>query len=55
MMENMNIASVARSAGMDKKQLYAVLNGQRELKADEFLAICRVLHVDPSMFMPEAV
>ena len=37
---------VAALAGMDPKTLSLIMTGRRELKADEFISLCRVLKLD---------
>ena len=37
---------VANLAGMDPKTLSLIMTGRRELKADEFISLCRVLKLD---------
>lgn len=38
---------VARSIGMPAVKLNNTLTGRRQMKIDEYLNICRVLHVNP--------
>lgn len=40
-------AALCRKIGMSPGVLYPSLAGNRELRANEFLAICQVLHLDP--------
>lgn len=47
----MSIAELARRIGVDRKRLWYVLNGQREMRVDEFLKICIALRVDPRRFI----
>ncbi len=47
----MSIAELARRIGIDRKRLWYVLNGHRELRVDEFLKICIALRVDPRRFI----
>lgn len=47
------IAELARRIGVDRKRLWRVLNGRREMRVDEFLALCVVLRVDPRAFITE--
>lgn len=47
----MSIAELARRIGADRKRLWYVLNGQREMRVDEFLKICIALKVDPRIFI----
>lgn len=47
----MSVAELARRIGVDRKRLWYVLNGQREMRVDEFLKICIALRVDPRRFI----
>ena len=47
----MSIAELARRIGVDRKRLWYVLNGQREIRVDEFLKICVALKTDPKGFI----
>lgn len=47
----MSVAEVARRIGVDRKRLWRVLNGQREMRVDEFLELCIALRVDPRSFI----
>lgn len=47
----MSVAEHARRIGVDRKRLWYVLKGQRELRVDEFLKICIALRVDPRRFI----
>lgn len=46
-----SVAELARWIGVDRKRLWYVLNGQREMRVDEFLKICIALNVDPRRFI----
>ena len=46
-----SVAKLARSIGVDRKRLWYVLNGQREMRVDEFLKLCVALRVDPRSFV----
>lgn len=46
-----SVAELARRIGVDRKRLWYVLNGQREMRVDEFLKICIALNVDPRRFI----
>lgn len=46
-----SVAELARRVGVDRKRLWYVLNGQREMRIDEFLKLCVVLRVDPRSFI----
>lgn len=47
----MSVAELARRIGVDRKRLWYMLNGQREMRVDEFLKICIALSVDPRRFI----
>lgn len=47
----MSVAELARRIDVDRKRLWYVLNGQREMRVDEFLKICITLGVDPRRFI----
>lgn len=47
----MSVAELARRIGVDRKRLWRVLNGQREMRVDEFLKLCVALRVDPRGFV----
>lgn len=47
----MSVAELARRIGVDRKRLWYVLNGQREMRVDEFLQICIALRTDPRRFI----
>lgn len=46
-----SIAELARRIGVDKKRLWYVLNGQREMRVGEFLRLCVALRIDPRSFV----
>lgn len=46
-----SVAELARRIGIDKKRLWHVLNGQREMRVDEFLKLCVALRIDPRSFV----
>lgn len=47
----MDIAELARRANIDRKRLWYILNGQREIRVDEFLKLCIALRLDPRSFV----
>ena len=47
----MSVAEVARRADIDKKRLWYILDGQREMRVDEFLKLCIALRMDPRSFV----
>ena len=38
-----SVAELARRIGVDRKRLWRVLNGERAMRADEFVRLCAVL------------
>ena len=44
----MTIRAVSAKTGITYGRLVPSLKGRRELRADEFLALCRVLRLDPA-------
>lgn len=48
-----NKQALAVKAGVNYQTLARCFRGKQELKADEFLAICKVLEVNPSDFLNE--
>ena len=46
-----SVAELARRIGVDRKRLWLVLNGKREMRVDEFLALCVALRIDPRAFI----
>ena len=50
-----SIAELARRIGIDRKRLWYVLNGQREMRVDEFLKLCVALRIDPRSFVTREV
>lgn len=50
-MRGICVAELARRIGVDKKRLWYVLNGQREMRVDEFLKLCVALRLDPRSFV----
>lgn len=47
----MSVAELSRRTNIDKKRLWYVLNGQREMRVEEFLKLCIVLKMDPRSFV----
>lgn len=47
------ITFISERAGIDYQILCRCLNEKQPLKADEFLAVCKVLEVDPKDFLNE--
>ena len=51
-----SVAELARRVGVDRKRLWRVLNGQRAMRADEFVRLCAVLGIGLGIksFIPKA-
>ena len=47
----MSVAELSRRTNINKKRLWYVLNGQREMRIDEFLKLCVALRLDPRSFV----
>ena len=47
----LSIAELARRTDIDKKRLWYILDGQREMRAEEFLKLCVALRIDPRSFV----
>lgn len=47
----MSVAELARRTSIDRKRLWYVLDGQREMRVEEFLRLCIALKVDPRSFV----
>ena len=45
------IAELARRIGVDRKRLWRVLNMERRMRVEEFLALCVALRIDPRAFI----
>lgn len=50
----MSVAELSRRTNIDKKRLWYVLNGQREMRVDEFLKLCVASRLDPRSFVTSA-
>ena len=42
---------VSEKTGIEQSKLSRILNGNQELKADEFKLICKALDVSPNVFI----
>lgn len=49
--QGISIAELARRIGSNRKRLWYVLKGEREMRVDEFLKLCVALRVDPRSFI----
>lgn len=47
----LSVAELARRIDINPKRLWYVLNGQREMRVDEFLKLCIALKIDPRSFV----
>ena len=45
-----SVAELARRIGVDRKRLWRVLNGERAMRADEFVRLCAELRVGLAFF-----
>lgn len=50
-LRGINVAELARRSSIEKKRLWYVLNGQHEMRVDEFLKLCVALRIDPRSFV----
>lgn len=48
---SMSVAELARRTDIDKKRLWYILDGQSEMRVEEFLKLCVVLKMDPRSFV----
>ena len=51
----MSVAELGRRTGIDKKRLWYILDGQREMRVDEFLKLCITLRMDPRSFVTREI
>ena len=51
----MSVAELGRRTGIDKKRLWYILDGQREMRVDEFLKLCIALRMDPRSFVTREI
>lgn len=51
--KGISVRSIATRAGLDEQVLYRCLRAEQRLKADEFLAVCQVIEVNPADFINE--
>lgn len=49
-----SIAELARRIGVDGKRLWYVLNGQREMRMDEFIKLCAFFDLGLGRFIDRA-
>lgn len=46
-----SVAELARRASIDRKRLWYILDGQRQMRADEFIRLCAVMNLDMGFFL----
>lgn len=51
--KGISVRSIATRTGIDEQILYRCLRAEQRLKADEFLAICKVIEVEPRNYVNE--
>ncbi len=49
-----SVAELARRIGVDRKRLWYVLNGQREMRVDEFIKLCAFFNLGLGCFIDKA-
>lgn len=49
-----SVAELARRIGVDRKRLWYVLNGQREMRVDEFIKLCAFFDLGLGRFIDRA-
>ena len=47
----MSVAELGRRASIDRKRLWYILDGQRQMRADEFIRLCAVMNLDMGFFL----
>lgn len=50
-MRGMSVAELGRRASIDRKRLWYILDGQRQMRADEFVRLCVVLDMGLQSFL----
>lgn len=51
-LRGISVAELARRATIDRKRLWYILDGQRQMRADEFIRLCVVLNLGLRNFVP---
>lgn len=46
-----SVAELARRASIDRKRLWYILDGRRQMRADEFVRLCAVMGLDMNFFL----
>ena len=54
-MRGLSVAELARRTNIEKKRLWYILDGQREMRVEEFLKLCVALGVDPRKFVTREI
>lgn len=54
-MRGLSVAELARRTNIEKKRLWYILDGQREMRVDEFLKLCVASGVDPRKFVTREI
>lgn len=49
--QGIGVAELGRRIGIDKKRLWYVLNGQRAMRADEFVRLCAFFNLGLGQFL----
>lgn len=52
--QGISIAELARRIGVDMKRLWYILNGQRAMRADEFVKLCAFFDLGLGRFIDKA-
>lgn len=50
-LRGMSVAELARRASINRKRLWYILDGQRQMRADEFVRLCVVLNLGMGNFL----
>lgn len=50
-----SVAALARRASIDRKRLWYILDGQQQMRADEFVRVCAVLNLGLRSFLTPAI
>lgn len=50
-LRGISVAELARRASIDRKRLWYILDGQRQMRADEFVRLCVVLNLGMRNFL----
>ncbi len=54
-MQGMNAEAVSAKAGISKSSLYMYLKNPESMSVGKFVALCKVLHLDPAEVLSENV